>query len=171
MIRNIYPEKLSNLIGYNNNSYIPRKLKIDERLRLYKRYWTSYSNDCFKVDKVYFIDGIEYYSVKYSNLLHGEISFPVDSDYIYELHTDRNNIKSINNIINTKASFLGSEIKYWFHVNNIDLSSIKYSGFWSFLDPNSKSVISDNKYYFLFASYDNDIYSDCKISLDRNRSK
>lgn len=167
MIRNIYPEKLSNFIRNSDNNYIPRKLKTDERLRLYKRYWSLYSDDCFKVDKVYFIDSIEYYSVKYSNLLYGEISFPVDSDYIYELHNDRNNIKDINNIINTKSSFLGSEIKYWFYINNIDLTSNKYSGFWSFLDPSSKSLISDNKYYFLYASYDNDIYKDCKISLDR----
>ena len=168
MKKHIYPEKLEEFIKEGHN-YIPRKLKFREHLKLFKRYWLCYSDSYLKVDQIYNIENVEYYSVKFPNSLFGQISYPLDEDSTFELMLDSNNVENVDNIINTKVSYSGAEIKFWFFIKNIDMNSEKYCGFWSFIEPNSKSVISDDKYYFLYAFYSNDIYKKCKVSLDRNR--
>ena len=170
MIKHIYPDKLEKFIMEENHLYIPRKIKINEHLKKFKRYWSSFSDLYFKVEEIYFANDIEYYSVKYPNLLFGSISYPLNHEFTFELMIDKNNIANMDNIINTKISLSGAEIKFWFFIKKIDMNSDKYSGFWSFIDPNSKSLISDDKYYFLYASYNNEIYKDCKVSLDRSKN-
>ena len=171
----IYPEKLKEYIlsEESNIDYIPRHIKFNEHLRLYRRYFvTCFGDDCIKVDEIYDVEGVEYYFVKYPNSLYGTISFPLDNNYTYELLIDKKDIKNIDNIINTKVSYTGAEIKYWFFIHNIDLSSEKYIGFWSFLNPNSKNVISDDKYYFVKSiKEENGIYIDCRISLDKSKEQ
>lgn len=171
MSQRIYPEKLREYILSEESQidYIPRHIKFNEHLRLYRRYWVKYFDDeCIKVDEIYEIEGVEYYYVKHPNSLYDTITYPLDCNYTYELLIDKKDIKNIDNIINTKISYTGAEIKYWFFIHNIDLSSEKYIGFWSFLNPNSKNVISDDKYYFV-KSYEqeNGIHIDCRVSLDK----
>jgi hypothetical protein len=122
------------------------------------------------VQQIYFVDDIEYYSVKYPKSLFGEFSFPVNKNTC-ELYIDKNNISSISNIINSNISYSGAEIRYWFFIKNIDLSSNAYNGFWSFIDPDSKSLISDDKFYFLKAIYKDGKYIKCRISLDREKEE
>lgn len=173
MSSRIYPEKLKEYILSEESmiDYIPRHIKFKEHLRLYRRYWVNYFDDeCIKVDQIYEVDGIEYYSVKCTNCLYETITYPLDCNYTYELMIDKKDIKNIESIINTNISYTGAEIKYWFFMNKIDLSSEKYIGFWSFLNPNSKNLISDDKYYFVKSVLDtNGNLIKCKISLDKNR--
>ena len=80
---------------------------------------------------------------------------------------------SERDIINSKLSLLGAEIKYWFYIHKIDLESEKYSGFSSYLDFRSTSKLMDDKYYVIFAEYvqDKDIYRDCKIVIDKYKEE
>lgn len=163
----IYSDKLEKFLREENHQYIPRKIKSNENLKIYKRYWDAFSDTYYKIEKIYNVEDVEYYSVKYLDSMFGEISFPVDFDYTYELMVDKNNLDKID-IINNKISYSGAEIKYWFFINNIDLGSEIYNKFWPFIDPNSKSVISDDKYYFIFATLNKKgQYRDCKVSLDK----
>lgn len=158
--RFIFPKQVNDFILENH--YIARKMKPGEHLKQYHRYWSSFSNTTFKVMEIYNIDDREYYSIKFPNLLFGEASYPAPNDYMFELKVDYKHIESLN-IINSKSSLLGSEIRYWFVINNIDLNDSIYSGFWSYLDYNSKSSISDDKYYFVKRAED----SYCYISIDK----
>lgn len=169
MIKNqIYSVELADLV--KKKQLIPRKINYNEHLKIYKRYWLDESKSYFKVEDSYIIRGNEYYSVKYAGEMFGQLSYPVDNS-CYELRTDRKNIKEISSIINTNKSYLGAEIKYWFFVHSIDLESKEYKEFNSFLNPRSKSLISDNKFYFLFGKIVNGNYVDCKICVDENKSK
>lgn len=167
-MRNLYPEKLEKFI-LAGNIYIPRKIKQDEHLKLYKRYWLVQDDEYLKVDQVYSVEDQEYYSVKYLNGLYGEISFPLNHNFTYELFCDKKNVTNMETILNQRYSFTGAEIKFWFFIHNIDLEEEMYNGFISFLDPDSKSLIADDKHYFLKAKLDEGIYKDCKIFLDREK--
>lgn len=161
----LYPLGLNEFLKSNN--YIAKRLKQGERLKKYHRYWCLYQKMYFKVLDIYEVDGVEYYSIRYSNSFSAEIPYPID-DYIFELLVDYSNIKS-KNIIDSHISLSGAEIRYWFFANNIDLASKKYSNFWGFLDQNSKSKISDEKYYIIYSTIENNVYKDVKISLDKFR--
>ena len=162
---NIYPPKVQKYA--RKKKFIIRRIKDNEHLKNYKRYWDNSSEMCFKVHQVYTVQDNEYYSVRFSGLLFSELCYP--ADVTYELKPDVNNIAKRTNIINSRRSYTGAEIKYWFMIRQIDLNSEKYEGFVSFLDPTSKSVISDDKYYFINAKLKNNIYSDCKIVLNRHK--
>lgn len=163
----IYPVKLAEFLQENN--YIPRKIRYNEHLRMFRRYWIDYSDLFLKVDKIYNVAGDEYYSVRYRDNLYGEISYPLDHESTFELLLDKRGIKKLNNIINSPESFSGAEIKYWFFTHNINIKSDKYFGFLSYLDPNSKSLICDSKYYFVSAIFKDDKYINCRINLDREK--
>lgn len=165
----LYPSDLEKYLSKKDYIYIPRQLKQDEGLKIYKRYWSIYESINYKVDQI-FTDknNIEYYNVKYSGLFFGTITYPVKDTY--ELMIDKNNIKSLDNIINTNRMYSGAEIKFWFYIKN-NLNSEKFNGFLSFLDPNSKNQISDNKMYYLYANEQNGIYKDCKISTYKAKNK
>lgn len=165
--KHIYPKQLEELLEGTN--YIPRKLKLGENLKQYHRYWSSFFDVFFKVMQIYHVEKTEYYSVKFPNLLFGEISFPVDYNYMYELMVDYHNIKDIENIINHSESFTGAEIRYWFYINKINLNDPKYRAFYPFLNPESKSGILDDKHYFICATQINNAYTNCKVKIDKSK--
>ena len=71
-------------------------------------------------------------------------------------------------LINSEKSYTGAEIKYWFLMNNIDLESgSQYAGFWSFLNPCSKNLLIDNKFYYV--SYNIERRQKCQIILDKTK--
>lgn len=164
----IYPQKLEELV--KDNKYIIRKLAPGEKLKRYHRYWCTYSESFFKVIDIYNIDEYEYYTIKYQNTLYGEITYP-DNEIIYELLIDYHNIASINDIVNNRISYTGAEIKHWFVMNQDKLLSEKYENFYPFLTVFSKSQISDDKSYFLYADKSDNVYKDCKVSLDKIKEK
>ncbi len=162
--RSIYPPKLE---GYVKSSrYIPRKIRENEHLKMYHRYWLEDYNEVAKVDDIFIENHTEYYSIKY-NSMYGCISNPV-SVGTYELLHNRDEIEKLN-IINNSKSYTGAEIKYWFLINNIDISAnSQYAGFWSFLCQNSNNILIDNKYYFV--SYNKNRRQKCQMILDRSKS-
>lgn len=168
---NIYPPKLQELLQSKKEIYIPRKMTSGENLKLYHRYWSSFDNTYMKVDRIYLINNIEYYSVKYPDKLYGEISYPLNTEYMFELSSDKTNIYFLDDIINTPISLLGSEIRFWFYINKIDFNNTKYNGFWAFLDYNSKSSICDDKYYYVKAIESSNNNFDCRISIDKSKEK
>lgn len=168
MSARLYPYNLGNFLVTSNDSFIPRKIKVNEHLYPYKRY---FSINYFKVEESYTILGQEYYHVRYCDKLYGQISYPLNHEYTYELTKDKKNLKEISNLINNKTSYTGAEIKYWFFINGIDLDSDQYNGFLSFLDPHSKSMLSDDKRYFVSGVLENGVYKDCRCALDKRYNK
>ena len=178
----IYSPDLTEFIEkFCNEGYIPKKLKNDDHCKLYKRYYNLYDKNGYKVESIFEDDnGIEYYEIKYNKqysgtgMMFGIKSYPVDED-TFELKYDGRGLQkySERDIINSKLSLLGAEIKYWFYIHKIDLESEKYSGFSSYLDFRSTSKLMDDKYYLIFAEYvqDKDIYRDCKIVIDKYKEE
>lgn len=165
---NIYPAKLDQYLKDNKRSrYIPKRLPKDSKLFKYHKYWHSMYCNCFKVQDIYSIEDNEYYSVRYNDSLFAELPYPVND--LYELIPDRRNIYSIRNLVDSKKSYTGAEIRYWFWTRNIDLENSKYKGFASFLDINSKSTISDNKFYFIAAKLVDEKYIKCRLIVDESK--
>lgn len=168
----IYPKELGMFIAKARYKYIPRKLKYDEHLRIFKRYWLG--EDRFvKVDQIYTVNGNEYYeyhSVKQADqFITGVTTYPLNNDITHELIPNKVLINKIGNIINSNTAYSGAEIKFWFFSRKIDITSEKYNGFISYIDPNSLSLISDNKFYYVRASQDEKgNYYDCRVALDRS---
>lgn len=166
-MRHLYPEKLEEIIS-NNPSHIPYIVSAETKnLKLFRKYFSVDRNTIFKVWQMYEAGKYKYYSVKYPDHLFGEITFPTGR--LFELFSDSNNIKNIKSIINTKISYTGAEIRYWFFINK--KLGRKYKGFIPFIDPNSKSCIMDNKYYFIYSKYNpkTDKYYNIIMIQDRRK--
>ena len=161
--RSIYPPKLEEYI--RKNKYIPRKVRDNEHLKLYHRYWLEDYNEVVKVDDIFITRYVEYYSIRCKSMV-SCIPAPVPK-YTYELLHNKERIEKID-LINSGKSYTGAEIKYWFLMNNIDLEfGSQYAGFWSFLNPCSKTLLIDNKFYYV--SYNVERKQKCQIILDKTK--
>ena len=161
--RSIYPPKLEEYI--RKNKYIPRKVRDNEHLKLYHRYWLEDYNEVVKVDDIFIVRCVEYYSIRCKSMV-SCISAPVPK-YTYELLHNKEGIEKVD-LINSEKSYTGAEIKYWFLMNNIDLESgSQYAGFWSFLNPCSKNLLIDNKFYYV--SYNTERRQKCQVILDKTK--
>lgn len=161
--RSIYPPKLEEYI--RKNKYIPRKVRDNEHLKLYHRYWLEDYNEVVKVDDIFITRSIEYYSIICKSMV-SCIPAPVPK-YTYELLHNKERIEKVD-LINSEKSYTGAEIKYWFLMNNIDLEfGSQYAGFWSFLNPYSKTLLIDNKFYYV--SYNVERKQKCQVILDKTK--
>ena len=161
--RSIYPPKLEEYI--RKNKYIPRKVRDNEHLKLYHRYWLEDYNEVVKVDDIFIVRCVEYYSIRCKSMV-SCIPAPVPK-YTYELLHNKERIEKVD-LINSEKSYTGAEIKYWFLMNNIDLEfGSQYSGFWSFLNPCSKNLLIDNKFYYV--SYNTERKQKCQVILDKTK--
>ena len=161
--RSIYPPKLEEYI--RKNKYIPRKVRDNEHLKLYHRYWLEDYNEVVKVDDIFITRYVEYYSIIYKSMV-SCIPAPVPK-YTYELLHNKECIEKVD-LINSEKSYTGAEIKYWFLMNNIDLESgSQYAGFWSFLNPCSNNLLIDNKFYYV--SYNIERRQKCQVILDKTK--
>ena len=161
--RSIYPPKLEEYI--RKNKYIPRKVKDNEHLKLYHRYWIEDYNEVVKVDDIFITRYVEYYSIRCKSMV-SCIPAPVPK-YTYELLHNKEHIEKVD-LINSEKSYTGAEIKYWFLINNIDLEfGRQYAGFWSFLNPCSKNLLIDNKFYYV--SYNIERRQKCQVILDKTK--
>ena len=143
--RSIYPPKLEEYI--RKNKYIPRKVRDSGRLKLYHRYWLEDYNEVVKVDDIFIVRCVEYYSIRCKSMV-SCIPAPVPK-YTYELLHNKEGIEKVD-LINSEKSYTGAEIKYWFLMNNIYLEfGSQYAGFWSFLNPCSKTLLIDNRFYYV----------------------
>ena len=161
--RSIYPPKLEEYI--RKNKYIPRKVRDNEHLKLYHRYWLEDYNEVVKVDDIFIVRCVEYYSIRCKSMV-SCIPAPVPK-YTYELLHNKEHIEKVD-LINSEKSYTGAEIKYWFLMNNIDLEfGSQYAGFWSFLNPCSKTLLIDNKFYYV--SYNIERKQKCQVILDKTK--
>lgn len=158
---NIYPLKLQEYI--KENKVIPRKIRKNEHLKIFHKYWLGDYNCVVKINDIFTVKGVEYYIIKFGNF-YACIDHPINYKYCYEILHNKDNIENIN-IINSDKCFTGAEIKYWFLINNIDFNDDLYYGFWSFLNPNSNNLLVDNKYYKVL--YDNSKRKKCQITIDK----
>lgn len=152
--------------------YIPRKLSVNETLKVFHRYYIPDEDSMFKVLDQTTIDNFLYYEIRDSKDHYAFICSPNEDTEIYEMYkTDKYNIKEIDNIINNREAYMGYEILYWFYYKNIDLNSEKYKKFNSYIDINSLNSINPNKLYIIYAKEDNGIYYDIKFVNKRRESK
>lgn len=154
-------------IFIKDTNLIPKKIKHIRDIRRYGKYISlQQSTEGFKIEDIIEVDEDIYYQIKF--LLSGrQAVVPYEDNFTYyELIPDRNEIKSLPTIINTNVPYYGSEIKYWFYKNDIDLLSDKFYNFKSLL-VDSKHIISDNKLYYLLATYLplKDKFVDCRAIL------
>jgi hypothetical protein len=141
--KHIYPQKLEKYI--KKNRYIPRRIHDNEHLKLYHRYWLSEINSVVKIMEIFSVEGTEYYIYKNESGMAGCESYPA-SGYNYELLHNNSKIEN-DDIINSDKEYTGAEIKYWFVLNNIDFNDDYYSGYWNFVNPRSRNIISDSFHY------------------------
>lgn len=163
----IFSKQLADIVLKNH--YIPRRIKENEHLKQYHRYWSTYSQMICKVLEIYYVKNSEYYTVKMDSCLYGEITYPLPKDYVYELKIDYKNLDNLWIINNSKLSLSGAEIRYWFFIKNIDFNDPEYGEFWSYLNYNSKSSISDDKFYFVKSFKDSYGNTHCKVSIDKRK--
>ena len=140
---NIFPEELEYII--KKKGLIPRKVPNGNRLRTKRKYYIPGYKGIVKVEDIITISHEHYYIINYSDNMSGCTSTIPNG---YELLKDYYNIAN-QNIINSKDSYYGYEIKFWFIKNQIDFHKIKYKGFYKyFTEP--EYMISDFKRYRLF---------------------
>ena len=89
--RSIYPPKLEEYI--RKNKYIPRKVRDNEHLKLYHRYWLEDYNEVVKVDDIFITRYVEYYSIRYKSMV-SCIPAPVPK-YTYELLHNKEHIEKV----------------------------------------------------------------------------
>lgn len=141
-MKNIYSLELEKYI--KKYKVIPRKIKSNERLKLYHKYWLPYYDGPCKVLDIFNIGPVEYYFIRFSNRYTAINSYPIKEGY--ELFNDYDNLYS-KNIINDNNSYTGAEIKYWFTINKTNITKNAYKNYYTYLDPSSNKLLSDNKYY------------------------
>ena len=161
----IYPTDLAKFV--DTSKYIPRKIKSSKDIKKYSRYISlEQATDGFKIEDIIEIDDDIYYQVRF--LLTGrQAVIPYEETFTYyELIPDKTSIRKLPTIINSNEPYFGSEIKYWFFINNINLDSDKYYNFKSLITE-SKHMISDNKLYYMLATYLplKDKFVDCRAVL------
>ena len=159
----IYPQDLIEFI--KEFPYIPKKLKYVDEIKRYAKYYCLDLKIGFKVEEVIEVSGQIYYQIRLLDTGRQAV-IPYEEKFTYyELLTDKNDLKTLA-IINSDSPFFGSEIKYWFFINNINLHSICYQGFAPLVTESDKTL-SDRKIYFLKGLYlpDSKIYMNCRAEL------
>lgn len=105
-----------------NNKLVPRRLKDNERLKLYHRYWIE-EYGSVKITDIFNFNHVEYYCIRYGDKLSGCIPEPVLSIVpLYELLRNDHNLESVK-FGESDESYTGAEIRYWALHSRIELNS------------------------------------------------
>lgn len=157
--------RLENHIKYKK--IIPYRLFPNERYIKDRWYYSYYYNNIFKIEEVrYNRNGsIDHAYIKTDDENFAYISTDIDADYDYAIYRDRRGICNMD-IINNPESFTGAEIVYWFFMNNIDSTNLKYQEFWKFVDRYSLDRINDRCRYFIRGKLIGNKYLDCRVDRD-----
>lgn len=166
MINIQYPENLLYLLKSGKSSFIPKKIPNKQKyFKLYHKYYiydfihTSY----FKIIDSFYVDNDQYITLSFSDEIYWTIpNNIIYYDNSYELIYDKNKILN-QNIINSKESYPGYQILYWFF-NNYKKKHVEFK---PYIEDNGKSRIQENCNYFLYADYVKGKYTNLKIILDR----
>ena len=163
MSKRIYPKLISEFLT-DNSHYIPKQVRYLSEIKQFAKYISAEQGIGFKIEEIININDQTYYQVRFLDNNRQAVLPYEETFHYYELLTDKIDMRAVKNIINTNIPYYGSEIKYWFFVNNIDLDSEKYLD----LKPiilQSYSSISDRKLYLLFGEYKDNIYTACRAEV------
>ena len=134
----------SNLEAYIQSSRsIPRKMRDGERLKIYHKYWLD-SYGAVKVHDIFMEKGTEYYVVKHADRMTSYIPHPVESIYSFELLYNTQDFVESYDVINSNKPYTGSEIRFWFFINNL---LDKYPNVMDYLSYTGKYRILDSRVY------------------------
>lgn len=101
---------------------IPRRLRDNEKLKLFHRYWIE-EYGSVKITEIFDYNYTEYYCIRYGDKLNGCISFPVTSiTGVYELLRNDHNLEDVK-LGKSDEKYTGAEIKYWILHSGIELDS------------------------------------------------
>lgn len=168
-----YGEKLDRYV--RNEHVIPYRLHPNARYRRNCYYWDSWEDKWFKVEDVQYdfstppIPTLDHVQTRDKDGLLSWITTDL-TIFDFRLERDKFNIRN-ENIINSKQSFAGGEIEYWFFKHDITSFNEKYQEFWKYLDPNSICKVDPNKYYFITAKEVNGVYRNVKFTIDPTQEK
>lgn len=163
MSKRIYPKSISDFLK-ENTQYIPKQIRYPSEIKQFAKFIASEQGIGFKIEEIIEVNKHDYYQVRFLDNNRQAVLPYEETFHYYELLTDKINMYNINNIINSTTPYYGSEIKYWFFINNIDLDSEKYREFKPIILDSNRSI-SDRKVYFLFANYINGSYTNCRAEL------
>ena len=151
MSSKLYPKELG--IFARKFKLIPSLVKSKSEIRKYGKYMSvQQATEGFKVEDIIEVNDDIYYQIRFLSSGRQAVVPYEDKFTYYTLFNDINNIRRLPTIINTDKAYFGSEIKYWFFINNIDLNSEKFINFKSLI-MDSKHFIADNKMYYLKGNY------------------
>ena len=143
----IYPDALKALTG---EGYIPRLLRNDEHLLLYKKYYFPDMDQKVKCTNIETYFGVEYYFLQ-NDTFQYVLHYPIDTNcYIFTL--DKYDIMK-RHIINDKQIYRGYQIRWWFFVHQ----KPKYRNFLELLPS-----ISDDDIFKVYGELENGKYKECR---------
>ena len=134
------------------NKLIPRKLRYNEHLKLFHKYWIE-EYGIVKIVDVFDYNYTEYYIIKYGDRLDACLPYPISSaTTTYELLKNDDHIENIK-FGKSSCKLTGAELKYWLLHSGIELTDNII---------NQYKDLVDNKLYNI---YRNPRTNQTKISL------
>jgi hypothetical protein len=148
----LFPSGMDNIIDKHST---PRKLRVNERLVVGKRYYfpdMKQKLKCINIDK---IDGFIFYYLANDSFQH-VFSHPLGYE-AYILIPDKDNLLN-KNIVNDENVYKGYQIKWWFYKHN-------YKRYKNFI--NQLNTLNDNNMYVVSGILKHKVYVNCNFDLVR----
>jgi hypothetical protein len=168
MINITYPSKLQYVLDKSKTPFLPKKVpRKQKQFKLFHKYYYSeyISDSYFKVIDEYYVGDDKYITISFSDNIYWSIPADItDYNNLYELIYDKNNILK-KKIINSKDSYSGYEILYWFN----NKYNYKYSEFKPYIEDGGKCRVNENYNYFISADYINRKYTNVRFKIDRRK--
>lgn len=146
----LFPQELNEVTDYN---VIPRLLRDNEELQLYRKYYFTDLKQKLKCMSIEKYDGYIFYFLSNDNISN-VMSYPITYE-CYTFTLDKYNIMS-RDIINDNQSYRGYQIKWWLYKH----PQYKYKFFREILP-----TVVDDYVYKLYGKYEHGKYVNCKIVL------
>ena len=151
---NSFPDQLS---GVTEKGFIPRIVRDDEHLQLYKKYYFPELDQKVKCIGIEEIQNVEYYYLANDSYQYA-MTYPINAK-CFIFTKDKYDIMS-RHIINSDQVYRGYQLKWWFHKHKY----YKYKNFIPLLNK-----VCDDDIYKVFGKLEHDRYVDCKIVLKHRR--
>lgn len=155
-IENLFP---SELVDVTDKHTIPRILRDNEELNLFRKYYFPEFNQKFKCVGIEPMNGFIFYFLS-NDTLQYVLSFPIDYK-CYTFTLDKYDIMS-RDIVNDDHVYRGYQLKWWFYKHR----SYKYNNFREFIES-----IDDDSVYMVTGKFERGKYVDCKIILKYKRGE
>jgi hypothetical protein len=152
----LFPSGLNDVLERNT---IPRILRKDEKISLYKKYYFPEFNQKFRCNKIESYDDYIFYFLS-NDMYQYVLPHPVEYD-CYVFTADKYNIMRRDIVSESNYVYRGYQLKWWFYKH-------PYHKYTNFL--NIVSELDDDNVYKISSKYENGKYVDCKFMLKYKRS-